>query len=185
VGRFIDRLFALETMAKSDAFFIRANLLHTTATGYQTTEIDLGSFVNLGVSKSTILRIWNIEVALQDNTNYEKGPRGDGANDDLNVRWQLCTQPASDLVLVSDKSLIASGSYFTAQTSSQVTFRDNVIDVGPQKWEKGYLVAVDALELGADMDDTTTNGYNVSIVMECTLETATQASSTALALSQQ
>ena len=56
----------------------------------------------------------------------------------------------------------------------------------PQDWRNGYLVGVDSLFLSTESDQSSDNGsYYVSIVMECTLETATQASATALALSQQ
>ena len=59
-------------------------------------------------------------------------------------------------------------------------------DIAPQDWKNGYLVGVDSMFLGIDGNGTATSGnIIVSIVMECTLETATQASATALALSQQ
>ncbi len=172
-------------MSKSkDSFFIRGNLLHTTATGYQDTEIDLGAFVN--ARDGSVIRIHSIECAIQDNTNFEKGPTASASGADLNVRWQLCTEEEGDLVLLGDaKSVIASGSYFTAKDATDaVTFRDNVIDVGPQTWKNGFLVASPSLFLGADMDDTTNNGYNVSVVLEATTEKITKDSSMALALSQ-
>lgn len=157
--------------------------MHTTATGYQDTEIDLGAFVN--ARDGSVIRIHSIECAIQDNTNFEKGPIASGTDADLNLRWQLCTEEESDLVLLGDaKSVIASGSYFTAKSGTAVTFRDNVIDVGPQAWRNGYLVASPSLFLGADMDDTTSNGFNVSVVLECTVEKITKDSSMALALSQ-
>ena len=60
------------------------------------------------------------------------------------------------------------------------------MDVAPQHWKNGYLVGVDSLFLGIDANGTATSGnIIVSVVMECTLETATQATATALALSQQ
>ena len=168
----------------TESFFIRGNLLHTTATGYQDQEIDLGAFVN--ARDGSVIRVHSIECALQDNTNFEKGPIASTTAADLNVRWQLCTEQEADLVLLGDaKSVIASGSYFTAKDSSgAVIFRDNVIDVGPQTWKNGFLVASPSLFLGADMDDTTSNGYNVSVVLECSVEKITKDSSMALALSQ-
>ncbi|GAH64819.1 unnamed protein product, partial [marine sediment metagenome] len=60
-------------MAKSDAFFIRAKLTQT-GQAFVDTEIDLGSFVNLGISKSTVLRIHAIEVQIQDDDEPMKGP---------------------------------------------------------------------------------------------------------------
>ena len=52
-------------MAKSDSFFIRGSV-DTNGSTYAQSEIDLGSFVNLGVSKSTLLRIHNISVQYAD-----------------------------------------------------------------------------------------------------------------------
>jgi len=169
---------------KGDSFFIRANLLHTTATGFQDAEIDLGAYID--ARTGGIIRIHNVEAALQDNTNYEKGPVASATAGDLNVRWQLTTVQESDLVLLGEaKSVISSGSYFTAKDSGgAVIFRDNAIDIGPQRWENGYLVASPNLYLGADMDETTSNGYNVSLVLECTVEKVTPQSAMALSMSQ-
>ena len=59
-------------------------------------------------------------------------------------------------------------------------------DVFPQHWTKCYLVGVDSIYLGSEVGGTLTSGdATVSVILECTLETATQASATALALSQQ
>ena len=54
-------------MAKSESFFIRAEVdTANDGSTYNQTEIDLGSFVNLGVSKSTLLRVHNVAVTYQD-----------------------------------------------------------------------------------------------------------------------
>ena len=63
---------------------------------------------------------------------------------------------------------------------------DMTADANPQEWKNGYLIGVDTLYFAVDSSATWDSGdVDVSSVMECTLETATQASSTALALSQQ
>ena len=185
--RFLDRLFPVETMAKSDSFFIRAQV-KTNAGTYTQTEIDLGSFVNLGVSKSTLLRIHNVAIQYADDTKVESliysivVPGG-------KIAWQLTTQTQSALVMADDKSLVASGALTcygdsTATAHPQGQFES--ADVNPQMWRNGYLIGVDTMYLACDDDGTIGSGETyVSIVMECTLETATQASSTALALSQQ
>ena len=169
-------------MAKSDAFFIRAKLTQT-GQAFVDTEIDLGSFVNLGISKSTVLRIHAIEVQIQDDTEPMKGPYLNGGT--LNIGWDLTTQKQTTLVSLANKSVVASGRYMISETT--VVDHDSMVkDQMPQTWKNGYLVAVDSLWLASDADAVSTNDdYNISIVMECTLENATQASSTALALSQQ
>jgi len=169
-------------MAKSDAFFIRAKLTQT-GSSFVDTEIDLGSFVNLGISKSTVLRVHAIEVQIQDVTDPMKGPYTNGAT--LNIGWDLTTQKQTTLVTLANKSVVASGRYMISE-STNVDFDSVSKDQMPQTWKNGYLIAVDSLWLASDADAASTNDdYTICIVMECTLENATQASSTALALSQQ
>ncbi len=174
-------------MAKSDSFFIRAKV-QTNAGSYAQTEIDLGSFVNLGVSKSTLLRIHNVSVQLSDDT----GPAyaiysivAPGAK----LGWQLTTQTQTALVTADDKSVVSSGSltsFGDPTATAHPQQNTHVDDINPQSWQNGYLIGVDNLFLAVDDTGTFAGGeINVCIVMECTLETATQASSTALALSQQ
>ena len=175
-------------MAKSDSFFIRASVLQSGASFTQE-EIDLGSFVNLGVKSSTLLRIHNIAVQIADENEEMKGPIAAGAI--LNVGWNLTTQSQTDLVHAFDKSVVASGRYelaanATVSTANTGYFGMDTRDVMPQDWRNGYLVGVDSLFLATEADQAADGGaYYISIVMECTLETATQASATALALSQQ
>ena len=75
-------------MAKSDSFFIRA-VVDSNGTTYAQHEIDLGSFVNLGVKSSTLLRIHNVQVGIRD----ESYP-GSISVDDAQalIGWQLTTQ---------------------------------------------------------------------------------------------
>jgi len=174
-------------MAKSDSFFIRAKLI-TAGGAFQQTEIDLGSFVNLGVSKSTIMRIHNVSVQYSDDTSVESmiySITSPGSK----VAWQLTTQTQTALVRADDKSLVSSGSLNcygdpTSSAHPQAMIQDD--DVNPQAWTNGYLIGVDSLFLGLDDQGTMGSGETyVAIVIECTLENATQASSVALALSQQ
>ena len=169
-------------MAKSDSFFIRAQCKQTAA-AFVDSEIDLGSFVNLGVSKSTLLRIHAVEVQIADSSEPFKGPYTNGAT--LNIGWDLTTQQQTSLVPLSDKSVICSGRYMVSD-QTVIDFDSDHKDGMPQAWRNGYLIGVDSIFLNTEADASSTNGtYLVSIVLECTLETATQASSTALALSQQ
>ena len=52
-------------------------------------------------------------------------------------------------------------------------------------WTNGYLVAVDSIFLGGQASSQWTEDVYISITLECTVETMTQASAMALALSQQ
>ena len=173
-------------MAKSDSFFIRAKVTVSGVTFAQT-EIDLGSFVNLGVSKSTLLRLHNIEAQYTDNSDKSAMIYYDGGIPGGLVRWQLTTQTYSAMVDSSYKSFVAGGAYSQASTTGVlVQNADQTADANPKEWTNGYLLAVDSIFLGADSSATWDSGdIDVTVVLECTLENATQASSTALALSQQ
>ena len=171
-------------MAKSDSFFIRAEV-DTNGTTYAQQEIDLGSFVNLGVAKSTLLRVHNVAVSYLD-----AGDPGAAINEtatNSKVSWQLTTQTQSAIVYPGrDKSVVSSGGLDIFADGTRTIFVGEAPDVNPQHWMKGYLVAVDSMFLAADLSNTLDSGdLTIGIVMECSLETATQASSTALALSQQ
>ncbi len=173
-------------MAKSDSFFIRAKVTVSGVT-YAQNEIDLGSFVNLGVSKSTLLRIHNVEAQYTDNSDKSSMIYYDGGIPGGILRWQLTTQTQSELIDANNKSFVTGGAYSQASTTGVlVQNADHIADLNPQQWRNGYLVGVDSMFLGADSSATWDNGdVDIVLVLECTLETATQASSTALALSQQ
>ena len=173
-------------MAKSDSFFIRAKVTVTGVT-YAQQEIDLGSFVNLGVSKSTLLRVHNIQCQYLDNDDKSAMIYYDGGIPGGMIRWQLCTQSQAALTDAADKSYISGGAYAQASTTGNlVQTADEVSDMNLHEWSAGYLVGVDSLFLGADSSATWDNGaIDINLVLECTLENATQANSVALALSQQ
>jgi hypothetical protein len=174
-------------MAKSDSFFIRGKTTYNDDGVYAQTEIDLGSFVNLGISKSTLLRILNLQVGYREGEGVLQ-PQPTGVGKVANVAWQLTTQSQTAIVDLSDKSVIATGGLMAstdAQTGGILQFMTDVSDINPSRWNNGYLVGVDSLFLGIDGDTDWLSAFDVAIQMECVLETATQASSVALALSQQ
>jgi len=179
-------------MAKSDSFFIRG-IVTSNGSTYVQSEIDLGSFVNLGVSKSTLLRIHNISCQITDADSAVDAISGASA---LKISHQLTTQSQTAIVTADDKSLVSSGSMalYNAQIAEDGSaaadfatgFATHDFDVAPQMFTNGYLVGVDSLFLAVDQNGTLTSGnVKVAYVMECTLEGATQANSVALALSQQ
>jgi hypothetical protein len=171
-------------MAKSDSFFIRASV-DTNASTYAQTEIDLGSFVNLGVSKSTLLRIHKVSVQYLDESDPEHAINETATNS--KVGWQLCTQTQSDLVYAGEnRSLVSSGGLDIFTDGTRTIFVNDAPDINPDQWTNGFLVGVDSMFLGTNMSNALDSGnLTIGIIMECTLETATQASATALALSQQ
>jgi len=171
-------------MAKSDAFFIRAKVSQATASNaFVQNTIDLGSYVNLGVSKSTLLRVHNIATQIIDESAKMSGPYKTG--NVLNIGYQLTTQTQSALVDLTDKSVVASGRYSVALGAGDEFFEADTKDMMAQDWSKGYLVGTESLFLGMAADQNSDAGaYDLCVVLECTLENATQANSVALALSQ-
>jgi len=171
---------------KTEPFTIRATAT-SNGTSYVQSEIDLGSFVNLGVSKSTLLRIHNIQAQYLDNSGYGAVIYYDGGIPGAQLTWQLTTQSQTALVNAADKSFVSGGNMRQSSTTGVlVQPADETADMNPQEWSKGYLVGVDTLYFAVDSSAVWDSGdIDVSIVMECTLENATQASSIALGLSQQ
>ena len=167
-------------MARSDSFFIRATV-PTDTTNFNQVSIDLGSFVDaLG---KTVMRIHNASVSYGSPLDVPNG----GSNLEGVAAFQLTTQSQTGLVGAGNRSAISTGSLFIASggpTATEILVLTETLDMAPQEWTGGYLVAVESIFLGVDqvaidiVDE-------VTIVLECTVETMTAAASMALALSQQ
>jgi hypothetical protein len=175
-------------MAKSDSFFLRASVT-TNATTFAQAEVDLGSYVNLGIQKSSLLRIHQIDVQYADATDVGGNIYYDAAVGGSTIMWQLTTQSQGALVYSTDKSVAASGSlrlWVDPTTTAHVSAVSEKTDMNPSDFTNGYLIGVDSLFIGAKASATPDSGdVVISLVMECTIENATQANSVALALSQQ
>lgn len=173
-------------MAK-ESFFLRQTL-EQTGSGFVQAEIDLGAFVNLATKSGTILRIHNVELQITDRDAPMSGPYLTEEN--LNIGWDLTTVKQTSLVKLSDRSVICSGRYEvtadTAANNSRILFAQDTRDSMPQHWTNGFLVGVDTIYFSSQADQASTGGtYDISIVLECTSENVSAASSRALALSQQ
>ncbi|HIA02337.1 MAG TPA: hypothetical protein EYN66_10570 [Myxococcales bacterium] len=140
------------------------------------------------MSKSTLLRIHNVSVQYADSTGAEH-PIYSTAVPGGKIAWQLTTQSKSALITAVDKSLVSSGGlvlYGDSTSTAHAQAMSESMDINPHDWTNGYLIGVDTMFFTIDDTGTISSGtVDVSVVLECTLETATQASSTALALSQQ
>jgi hypothetical protein len=167
-------------MAKSDSFFIRASTDFNGQT-FNQSSIDLGAYVD-ALGKS-VLRIHNVSVMWGDGTQVASGP---DTSDAIN-KFQLTTQSQTAIVNATDKSLIASGALQAGADATGVNQTiSQAIDIGPQHWRNGYLVGVEQIYMGVDSSSGLALGLtSCSIVLECTVETLSQAGAMALALSQQ
>lgn len=173
-------------MARSDSFFIRADLNvggGSTFNTYQQTAIDLGAYVD-ALGKS-VLRIHNIAVSITDTNGSFAEITG---AEEAGAEFQLLTQSQAQMVLPSNRAIISSGSvigYRFTSSNGLPAMSTESLDNLPQLWTNGYLVAVDQIFLGGQATEKWQGDVVVSITMECTVETMTQAAAMALALSQQ
>lgn len=175
-------------MARTDSFFIRQSLNINNTNAFEQTSIDLGAYVDaLG---KAVLRIHNISIQYTDENGAPLEITGSTNGTSAVASFQLTTQTQGALVLAGDnKSLVASGrtNAYAFGTSGNVypSITSDALDNAPQLWENGYLIGVETLYLGGAASTGWTGDVYVSIVMECTSETLTQAAAMALALSQQ
>ena len=91
------------------------------------------------------------------------------------------------MVGLNDKSTIAVGQVCARNPDSAQNVPSQVweTDISPKDFVNGYLVGVDTLYLAGFCDAAFQSDMLINVMLECTLEKATQASATALALSQQ
>ena len=176
-------------MAKSDSFFIRASVFVDDDATFQQTSIDLGSYVS-ALGKS-ILRVHNIEyewVQGSDGAVPNTAPFVD-AGTLASANWQLTTQSQTGMVGLDSKAVIGKGMIWTfnpdgASGAPSQVYNDSH---APQHFSNGYLVAVETIYLGGFATDNwaETSQLTCNMVLECTVETMSQAGAMALSLSQQ
>ena len=117
-------------MAKTDSFFIRAST-PTNGTTYAQSAVDLGSYVD-ALGKS-VLRIHNISVEYGGPLSAYAG----APNSSTQSSFQLTTQSQTDMVNVTDRSVISSGSLAIATGASNVEMMSEALNIAPQDWTKG------------------------------------------------
>jgi hypothetical protein len=171
-------------MAKTDSFFIRKTVnVGDDGNFYQDT-IDLGAYVD-ALGKS-VLRIHNIAVSYSDvNARTPNMDSGASASTD----FQLTTQSQTELVLPgTNKSVVSSGRMSAVNQEGAAgvpSITSNDLDIAPQTWTNGYLIAVEQMYLGGASSTGWAEDVYVNLVMECTSESMTKEAGLALALSQQ
>ncbi len=170
-------------MAKN-SFYIRASVNGGNSGSFSQTEIDLGSYTNLGSSKPEVLRILDVQMAFTDSTGLTPQMTGDTAT---SAGWQLCTQSQTALVLATDDSFVSGGrgafrNQDSATNSPALAHESQIL---AQDWSNGYTVAVPTLYLGGICgSDFTEDGY-FSVILECVTEPMSKANAVSLAISQQ
>ena len=172
-------------MAKTDSFFIRKSLQVDNSGSFLETPIDLGAFED-ALGKS-VLRIHNLHMQISDSTG--NAAQVQASADSAAAQFQLTTQTQTDTVLASNKSVIATGIVYAINSFGTDEFPQvyQDMDILPQNWTNGYLVAVEEIYLGGEASAgwVAAEDVTLSIVMECTVETLSEKAAMALALSQQ
>ena len=181
---FINLLYFGPGMAKSDSFFIRASVEVDDSATFDQTEIDLSAYVD-ALGKS-VLRIHNVQYEVSKSNGLAPDMDANAAG---SVTWQITTQSKLAIQRLDNKSVITKGMLWArnADASSNPPAQAFSEDVTPQIFRNGYLVATESIYLGASADPAwaASSDLTVAVVLECTVETMTQASAMALALSQQ
>lgn len=180
---FINRKYSRELMARSDSFFIRAQVNAGQAATFNQVAVDLGAYVD-ALGKS-VLRIHNIAPSFSDSDGTSATLDADAS---AAAQFQLTTQTQTDTITGLDKSMISSGMINCVNQEGSAGVASVVsesFDNAPQLWTNGYLVAVDTIYLGGEASAGFAEDVYITLVMECTVETMTQAAAMALALSQQ
>jgi len=170
-------------MAKN-TFLIRTNVDAGHAEAFAQTEIDLGSYTNLGSSKPEVLRIHTAHWYIQNDTGTMPAM---GANKAGEIAWQLTTTSQTGLVQVIDDSFLMGGQAGVRNGDGSTNppsdaFSDAIL---PQDMTAGVLVAVPSLFLGGLVGSEFTDDCNIGLVLECTTEAMSKANAVALAISQQ
>ena len=183
VGNIIDCPYYDRFMVKkSDSFFIRQTLNADNNNTYQEIPLDLGAYVD-ALGKS-VLRIHNIAVTFSDDNGKALEVT---TNTSAAAQFQLLTQSQADIVFSSNRAVISSGKLYGVNNLTGTNYPQvsHDTDVLPQMWTNGYLVAVDTIYLGGQASSQWTTDVYMSVTLECTVETMSEASAMALALSQQ
>lgn len=170
-------------MAKN-TFLIRTYVNAGHGGSFNQTEVDLGSYTNLGSSKPEVLRIHRAIVQL---TNYAgaipemTGDKGGSAG------WQLTTQSQTAMVPMTNDSFALGGigAYRNPDSETIAPTQTYTEQILAQDYENGYVVAVPNLYLGALVDSNWTDDCYFELILECTTEPMTKANAVALAISQQ
>lgn len=170
-------------MAKN-TFLIRTTVDAGHAEAFAQTEVDLGSYTNLGSSKPEVLRIHSAHWYIQDDSGTMPTM---GANKAGEIAWQLTTQSQTALVQVTDDSFLMGGQAGvrngdSADNPPSAAFSDSIL---PQDFTAGQVVAVPSIFLGALVGSEFMEDVNIGLVLECSTEPMSKANAVALAISQQ
>tara|TARA_R100000664_G_scaffold32887_1_gene48638 strand:- start:1378 stop:1896 length:519 start_codon:yes stop_codon:yes gene_type:complete len=172
-------------MTTKNTFLIRAQVqLSNAGDTFNETEIDLGSYTNLGSSKPEVLRIHSAHYYFQDSNGAIPDLGGDKGAE---LVWQITTTSQTAVILANEDTFLMGGQAGLrngdgSDNSPSQAFESFLM---PQDYKAGQVVAVPSLFLGGFMgSEFTVDGF-VTVILECTTEAMSKANAVALAISQQ
>ena len=194
---FINRQISGRAMAKKgETFFIRGQVITTQGSENRVeAEIDLGSYVNLGINKGTALRVHGVQMQICDPTGLPPISNEDSASAKFKSAY-ACTAittaqvpssfAATEMPQLNEDYVMYSAS--VVQTNQSADDDQGVLshslDIAPQDMVAGYLLAVDTLYMYAAADDQWVENLHFNFLLECSLENISQATAVSLSLSQ-
>lgn len=168
-----------------NTFLIRTQVkLSNAGDTYNQTEVDLGSYTNLGSSKPEVLRIHGAHMYFQDSLGAIPDCGGDKGAE---LVWQITTTSQTSAILANDDSFLMGGhaGLRNADGDPNSPSQAYTNHLMPQDFVAGQVVAVPSLFLGGFMgSEFTVDGY-VTVILECSTEAMSKANAVALAISQQ
>ena len=170
-------------MAKN-TFLIRVRVNAGHAEAFTQTELDLGSYTNLGSTKPEVLRIHGAHFYVQDSTGTMPSM---GANKAGEIAWQITTASQTAMVSAANDTFLLGGQAGVrngdgSENPPSDAFSDSIL---PQDFTAGQVVAVPSVFLGGLVGSEFTEDVFLSVILECTTEPMSKANAVALAISQQ
>jgi len=179
-----------------DTFILRGQVICVADQTRYTATIDLGSYVNLGITKGTALRVHSVQVQYCDNLGLVPlidasagaggQTRGTFACSAITTAQVPASFAASQMPQLNEDYVMFSGnvSGVNPNNDNDQGILTDAMDIAPQHLEHGYLLAVDNLHLYGCVDDAWNESIYINFALECSLEKITQATAVSLSLSQ-
>lgn len=179
-----------------DTFILRGQVIATANETRVESTLDLGSYVNLGITKGTALRVHSVQVQYCDNLGLvplidaSAGAGGQTRGTFACSAITTAQVPASftgpQMPQLSEDYVMFSGnvSGVNPNNDNDQGILTDAMDIAPQHLEHGYLLAVDTLYMYGCADDAWNEDIYINFALECSLEKITQATAVSLSLSQ-
>ena len=183
-------------MAKGDTFFIRGQVITTQGSENRVeAEIDLGSYVNLGINKGTALRVHGVQMQVCDPTGLPPLSAHDATAGESITAYSACaittaqvpsSFAATEMPQLNEDYVMFSAAVLQTNQSADGDqgIQSHSLDIAPQHLSKGYLLAVDTLYIYGAADDAWNENLHFNVLLECSLESISQATAVSLSLSQ-